>query len=38
MTIGFVCISEPVKASPVSYVHATSSWATLAGEIWSNVV
>ena len=38
ITIGFACISDPVNESFVSYVHATFSCLTLAGEIWLSVV
>ncbi len=37
MTIGFDCISEPLKSSWVSYVHATASCLTLAGVICERV-
>ena len=36
-TTGLACISDPLNSSCVSYVHATFSCRTLAGEIWSSV-
>ena len=38
ITIGLDCISDPSKASFVSYVHATCSRDTFSGEICDSVV